>query len=721
MGLSDWLRRRAAITPFVVIAPGGTAARLVVEREIRERGWRRADSPAAADLLIVAGSFDDAFGEYVDRVFDSMSLPRVHADITESDDAAAELDTTVARLHSGHDDAPPSRHESDSSAEDSGGRHDQMQETASPADHSGHSSHARDSPALDIAPSELQHPLAGAPHEPEVDQPGQSAPPDHRAEHAAHEHIPNASTQHPPARAPHPHEHPSIPETVAGQKDSPETHNHEGTGHTSASAASGTAGGHVHVRAHPPGDPHPSGRQRPVGPEDTAAQEDSPGHQHDVNLTSAADHGNALKHEHSGGGHGHGAADVEPSEHAVQHPVEHGASGKGATAQPPEATEHVGGHADLSAHEEHRHDGGQTGGPAHGEHDRTAGELAHDHIGHEDDSAVNPGAQQMSGHEQHSAGHERLGGQGHELSGHERDVGGQGHEMSGHEHHMGGQGHQMGGHDDGMGEQGHEMSGHEHHMGGHGHDMGMMLPGGLAMADRADDRDGLKLDVLTVPLGPVLAWWPAGLVVSARLQGDVVCDATVSVVAPKSGGDPFWVRPWVRAERGEVVTAGEGGRWRVARVLDSASTLLAVAGWEDTSTTAAWLRDETLRGAPSEVTAARLDKWARRVTGSRVLRWSLKDVGRIADDSGTPSGLAGDVHDRLLRWIAEVRETDWWDEKPLGPGGFVDDQAIRSRWILDALPGLLAGSELAEARLLVASLDPDLDVLTFARVEVAHG
>ncbi|WP_433473669.1 hypothetical protein ACQPZP_33380 [Spirillospora sp. CA-142024] len=50
------------------------------------------------------------------------------------------------------------------------------------------------------------------------------------------------------------------------------------------------------------------------------------------------------------------------------------------------------------------------------------------------------------------------------------------------------------------------------------------------MADRADDRDGLKLDVLHVPLEPALASWPADLVVHLTLQGDVVQAAEVGVM-----------------------------------------------------------------------------------------------------------------------------------------------------------------------------------------------
>ncbi|MDN5750212.1 MAG: hypothetical protein L0H64_17155, partial [Pseudonocardia sp.] len=51
--------------------------------------------------------------------------------------------------------------------------------------------------------------------------------------------------------------------------------------------------------------------------------------------------------------------------------------------------------------------------------------------------------------------------------------------------------------------------------------------GGLPMADRAPDRDGLTLDQLHLSLGPVLADWPAGLAVRLTLQGDVVQSAQV--------------------------------------------------------------------------------------------------------------------------------------------------------------------------------------------------
>lgn len=441
MGLNSWLRGRAAVAPFVVTTPGGTSVRLAVERGIREHGWCQVSSPAAADLVIVAGPADDEFGSHVTRIFDSMPEPRELVWITELDAAAAELDAAIVRLRAG----------------------------------------------VAVSPS---------PHPESVEDPRQRY--------------------------------------------------------------NGTSG---------------------HGAESTQAHEQ------------------AAVHEHT--------------EHTAEHePVEHS--------------------------------------PEHEQMQRAA---EHEHMEHAPER----------GHMQHAA---------------------------------------HGGH------------------GGHDHDMGMMMPGGLAMADRADDRDGLKLDVLTVPLGPVLAWWPAGLTVVTRWQGDIVCDATVSEVAAPSGIMPFWLQPWLRAG---PVDSDEQRRWRAARALDSASTLLTVAGWSDAAMTARRLRDEMLVGDLSGAGEVRMRRWARRVAGSWVLRWSLRDVGRIAAKPGVPAELIGDVHDRLLRWIAETDLTGRQEEKPAEPDGFVGAQVGRYRWIIHALPGLLAGSELAEARLIVASLDPDIEVLTASVSEATHG
>lgn len=211
---------------------------------------------------------------------------------------------------------------------------------------------------------------------------------------------------------------------------------------------------------------------------------------------------------------------------------------------------------------------------------------------------------------------------------------------------------------------GHAAMSHDHGHDHMGHGDGMEMPGGVPMADRAPDRDGLKLDELHVPLGPALPLWPAGLTVHTRLQGDVIQEATVEVLG--SATTSYWAsRP-------------------IARRLDASARLLALTGWTDAATAAQRLRDEALTGnVPS------LGKWAARVRRSRTLRWLLTGVGRA---DGAPAALAGDARDRLLRWL----------------DGDVPDE---TQWTVDNLPRLLPGAEFATARLLVASLDPDLDLL----------
>ena len=206
---------------------------------------------------------------------------------------------------------------------------------------------------------------------------------------------------------------------------------------------------------------------------------------------------------------------------------------------------------------------------------------------------------------------------------------------------------------------GHQQEADHQHEQHHGHDMaGMEMPGGVPMADRAVDRDGLTLDVLHVPLGPTLSDWPEGLVVHTVLQGDVVQEAHV-----------------------ELLDGGHHTSWRVevadpalVHRLDSAARLLSVAGWQDAATAARRLRDDALAGAPGP----ELPRWAKRVRRSRTLRWSLSGVGEY-------EGV--DALGRLYRWIDG------------------EDEALSP----DILPNLLVGAELAAARLIVASLGLDLD------------
>ena len=275
---------------------------------------------------------------------------------------------------------------------------------------------------------------------------------------------------------------------------------------------------------------------------------------------------------------------------------------------------------------------------------------------------------------------------------------------------------------------GQEMAGGGHgEMGGgahDGHDMdGMDMPDGLPMADRGADRDGLRLDQLHVPLGPVLPDWPAGLVVRVTLQGDVVQHAEAQALGGGGGGS-FWSEPWRRAAAGEQVTTGEAARRRGAADLDSLGRLLAVAGWDDAATAARRLRDDALAGVPGLSLRPAACRFARRVARSRTLAWLTRGLGVLMPDEAAAAGVdgpalraAGDVTARYRRWCAELAEIVGLldDGSPLsavGPGpprGPLDDTQSPSARLLAALPGLLEGAELAAARLIIASLDPDLD------------
>lgn len=76
-----------------------------------------------------------------------------------------------------------------------------------------------------------------------------------------------------------------------------------------------------------------------------------------------------------------------------------------------------------------------------------------------------------------------------------------------------------GGHEEHGGHEGHE----EH--GGHDHGDMSMSPSGIPLAERDEDRDGLEMDELLHPWGPLLDHWPGGLEMQLRLHGDVVAGA----------------------------------------------------------------------------------------------------------------------------------------------------------------------------------------------------
>ncbi|KPC72033.1 hypothetical protein ABZ038_12630 [Streptomyces sp. NPDC006349] len=288
---------------------------------------------------------------------------------------------------------------------------------------------------------------------------------------------------------------------------------------------------------------------------------------------------------------------------------------------------------------------------------------------------------------------------------------------------------------------GQDHAGHGGGVGGHGshggHEHGdMEMPGGLPMAEPGEDRDGLTLDCLHIPLGPFLIDWPAGLIVRVVLQGDVIQQAHIDAPSAEASIEVFWARPWIRAAGGETVRIGEAARWRAAAHLDSLGRLLSVVGWPAEAVTARRLRDDFLGQAPVSVLVPRAKRLARRVGRSRTLYWLTRGIGpvssadaRAAGVSGPAARAGGDVTARYRQWLTElVGDAERMDDDT--PLNAATQESPRGRWgaerapsaaLTDLLPRLLEGTELAAARLIVASLDPDPDELAVDDRVVARG
>lgn len=196
-------------------------------------------------------------------------------------------------------------------------------------------------------------------------------------------------------------------------------------------------------------------------------------------------------------------------------------------------------------------------------------------------------------------------------------------------------------------------------------DMDMSGPGGIPLASGAEDRDGLEMDVLHLPLGPVLAGWPPGLMLTVTLQGDVIVAVQVRQIELSAVSDPTAFR------------------------LDAAAQLLGLAGAGVLAQRVGLARDAQLGLVPSGPSPAAL---RRGVEVSRGLRGALRGVGQVTvtEENGWPAEWSGDAYDRMLRLFGPA---------PSYPTSSVDDDVVTA-----ALPTLLTGCELATARLTVASL-----------------
>lgn len=203
----------------------------------------------------------------------------------------------------------------------------------------------------------------------------------------------------------------------------------------------------------------------------------------------------------------------------------------------------------------------------------------------------------------------------------------------------------------------------------------------LAMADLAEDRDGLTLDRVEARLGPVLPGWPPGLVLDVALQGDVIQAASARWLdggRDATGHDErdFWV---------ERLPALEAGRRAAARDLDRAARLLLVAGWDGAALSVRHCRDDLLGSASTSELRRRMSRLAARTGGSLLLSAMLGSVGPPGDSAGA----------RLRGWFSAALRA--LDVVPVPQPAAPELDADR-----------LVGAELATARLRLAALDPGI-------------
>ncbi|MFE9657239.1 hypothetical protein [Micromonospora sp. NPDC006431] len=243
--------------------------------------------------------------------------------------------------------------------------------------------------------------------------------------------------------------------------------------------------------------------------------------------------------------------------------------------------------------------------------------------------------------------------------------------------------------------------GTEHGGMGHGHAGMDMAPGGIPLAADGEDRDGLEMDLLHLRLGPVLAYWPAGLVLRCNLQGDVIVDAQAALLAVDNPADLAAAAPPAMGDR----------RRFAARRCDNVASLLALAGWDDAASRARRIRDALLFTDDLDQPAGELHRLRQKIGRSWLLRWSLRRIGPLEAHElarrGLPATMAGDVRERLLAMLGRADESITGQQ----PTGQPRDTPIA------AIPDLVRGWDLATARLIIASLD--LDPLAADR-EVSH-
>lgn len=266
------------------------------------------------------------------------------------------------------------------------------------------------------------------------------------------------------------------------------------------------------------------------------------------------------------------------------------------------------------------------------------------------------------------------------------------------------------------------------------------FPYGRTLAERADDRDGLKLDRLSLRVGPLFAPFPVGLTLDVTLQGDVIQQAVVENLAAPSPSDASvfdqaLYRP-VAIRDLELERARSHLRW--------VSAAVALAGTRSLAARILRLARALVPGEPDPVRD--LERSLKR---RGFLTWHTRSVGMlevgvlhgVTGPVARASGVAADARldddayrglgfevvtqtagDAAARWVQRLREAAQAldmagraGEARAGgtgtiesPRGTLTRHKKPSRTTAALIPSLVEGMEWGDAVTTIVSLDLDM-------------
>lgn len=169
------------------------------------------------------------------------------------------------------------------------------------------------------------------------------------------------------------------------------------------------------------------------------------------------------------------------------------------------------------------------------------------------------------------------------------------------------------------------------------------VPYGRPMAELGPDRDGLRLDVLPLAVGPFFPGLPPGLTVDVQLAGDLVIEAAIAASETASPSPPGSGSPFRRALL-EPVPVAELEMDRARDHLRLLAEALRVQGLGALGIRALRLAHEVRPGEGD-----RVRRFGRQLSRTGLFRWSLSrgvlDTAAMAGLGLGPVGRAGGLRE----------------------------------------------------------------------------